>query len=271
MAVERVHWECLPRETREAVECHTGTVWSARTVSEGMNSAVAAVLATESGPVFVKGLHRDYPRRWNQDMEAMINPYVCHLAPRLLWRVEREWDVLGFEVVDGRHADYRPGSADLPKVAETMARLGEIGCPDAPVKRAEQRWRSYVDFPEELELLKGDRLLHTDYNPLNVLMVDDRALLIDWAWPTRGAGWIDPACLILRLIANGHSPESAEDEVAEVPAWRVAPVEGLTMFARACVRMWEEIAGDNPVKWTENMARAGRAWMRHREGGRPAE
>jgi hypothetical protein len=48
--------------------------------------------------------------RWTQDMEALINPYVADLSPRLLWRVQGEWDVLGFEVVDGRHADYRPGS-----------------------------------------------------------------------------------------------------------------------------------------------------------------
>jgi RIO-like serine/threonine protein kinase len=30
-------------------------------------------------------------------------------------------------------------------------------------------------------------LLHTDFNPLNVLMTADGAWIIDWAWPTRGA------------------------------------------------------------------------------------
>jgi hypothetical protein len=260
MGVERIHWEDLPRATREAVEQHTGTVWSAKTVSEGLNSAVAAVLATETGPVFVKGLHRDYPRRWNQDMEAMINPYVAQLSPRLLWRVQDEWDVLGFELVDGEHADYRPGSADLPKVAVTMTALGTIQCPDVPVKLAEHRWRTYVDAPEDLEWLKGDRLLHTDYNPFNVLIVDGRALLIDWAWPTRGAAWIDPACCILRLLASGHSADSAEQVVADVPAWQGAPVEGVSVFARACARMWEEIADDNPVDWTLAMAEAANDW-----------
>lgn len=267
MAVERIHWEDLPRATREAVERHTGTVWSAKTVSEGLNSAVAAVLATDAGPVFVKGLHRDHPRRWNQDMEAVINPYVAHLAPRLLWRVQGEWDVLGFELVDGQHADYRPGSVDLPRVAETMTALGTIQCPDLPVKLAEHRWRAYVDTPEELEWLKGDRLLHTDYNPLNVLMVDGRALLIDWAWPTRGAGWIDPACWVIRLMADGHSAESAERVVAGVPTWQTAPVEGLAMFARACARMWTEIADNDFVAWTAGTARAARAWAVHRRVG----
>jgi hypothetical protein len=260
MPVERIHWEDLPAETRRAVEKQTGTVWSAKTVSEGLNSAMAAILATEAGPVFAKGLHCAYPRRWTQDMESMINPYVCHVSPRLLWRVQGEWDVLGFELVEGEHADYRPGSADLAKVMATIAKLGETTCPDVPVKRAEDRWRPYVDAPDELTWLQGDRLLHTDYNPLNVLVSDGRALLIDWAWPTRGAGWIDPACLVLRLMANGHSPASAERAISNVPAWQAAPAGGVAVFSRACVRMWEEIARGNPVAWTEGMAAAARAW-----------
>lgn len=268
MALERIHWEDLPGETRVAVEEHTGTVWSAKTVSEGLNSAVAAILATEAGPVFIKGLHRDYPRRWNQDMEAMINPYVAHLSSRLLWRVRGEWDVLGFELIDGRHADYRPGSADLPKIVEAMTTLGTIQCPDLPVKLAEHRWRTYVDAPAGLEWLKGDRLLHTDYNPLNVLIADGHALLIDWAWPTRGAGWIDPACLILRLIGNGHSATSAEQVVESLPAWQAAPAEGLAVFAQACERMWVEIADDNPAEWINDMAEAARAWAAHRRANK---
>lgn len=218
---------------------------------------VSAIVRTEAGPVFARGLHRDHPRRWTQEMEAVINPYVCRLSPRLLWRVQGEWDVLGFELVDGRHADYRPGAADLPKVADTITALGTIQCPDVPVKLAEDRWRTYVDTPEELEWFKSDRLLHTDYNPL---IADGRALLIDWAWQTRGAGWIDPACCILCLMANGHSAESAERVVAEVPTWQAAPAEGVSVFARACVRMWSEIADNDPASWILAMAEAAKAW-----------
>lgn len=267
MAVDRIDWQDLPHLTRREVERHAGTVWSARTVSEGLNSAIAAILDTDTGPVFAKGLHRDYPRKWNQDMEAMINPSVQHISPRLLWRVEGEWDVLGFEALDGRHADYRPGSADLPKVAQTMAELGEVACPDLPIKQADHRWRSYVNEPADLEWLRGDRLLHTDYNPLNVMMVDGRALLVDWAWPTRGAGWIDPACLILRLIADGHTTDQAEAVVEDVPAWTKAPEEGLTVFAQASLKSWAEIADANPVPWTLAMAEAARKWSQHRAGG----
>lgn len=260
MPVGRIDWDDLPDTTRRAVERHIGTVHSARTVSAGQNSAIAVMLDSETGPVFVKGLHRDYLLRWTQDMEAIINPHVAHLAPRLLWRIQDEWDLLGFEVVNGRHADYQPGSPDLALVARTAAELGKIQCPDLPVKRAEHRWREYVSNPGELELLTGDRLLHTDFNPQNVLISCGRALLVDWAWPTRGPGWIDPACLILRLIANGHTVSTAEAVVSAMPTWQNAPAGGLAVFARVCVRMWEGIANNNPTGWTVRMAQASRAW-----------
>jgi hypothetical protein len=264
VAVARTDWEDLPASTRQAIEKHTGPVLQAMTVSEGLNSAVAAVLTTETGQVFTKGLRADYPRRWTQDMEALINPHVTAVSPQLLWRVQDEWDMLGFELIKGRHADYTPGSPDLPAVTALMTALGEIPCPDKPVKHAAHRWRSYADDPRDLNWLDGDRLLHTDWNPLNVLITSGRGLLIDWAWPTRGAGWIDPACLIIRLIATGHTPQTAEATVRDVAAWQAAPAEGLAFFAEACARMWQEINEANPVDWTRRMARAADEWQRHR-------
>ena len=264
MAVQRVGWPDLPASTRHAVQRHTGAVRSATTVAAGQNSAVAALLATDTGAVFVKGLPRDYPRRWNQDMEAMVNPHVTHLAPRLLWRVQDHWDLLGFEVVRGRHADYRPGSPDLPYVARAAAELGTTPCPDLPIKRAEHRWREYIPKPAELAMLAGDNLLHTDYNPLNILITGGRAVLVDWAWPTKGAGWIDPTCLILRLIAHGHTTQSAEAVIADTPAWQTAPAHGIAIFARACASMWHEIAIANPTGWTQRMAQAASDWAHTR-------
>ena len=105
----------------------------------GADSAVAAVLTAERGAVLVNGLHRDYRRRWTLDMDAMINPHVVHLCPPLLWRVQGEWDVLGFEAVDGRPADYRPGSADLVHVAQTIAALGQT---PVPIYRSKSRRNS---------------------------------------------------------------------------------------------------------------------------------
>jgi hypothetical protein len=72
---------------------------------------------------------------------AMINAHVRAVAPRLPWHDQvAGWDLLAFEYVDGAcHADYRPGSPDLPRVIETLHRLAAIGCPDLTVKQARQR------------------------------------------------------------------------------------------------------------------------------------
>jgi hypothetical protein len=171
------------------------------------------------------------------------------------------------EGLKGCHADYTSGSPDILAVTSLMTMLGGIRCPYEPVKHAPHRWRGYVDDPRDLDWLDGDRLLHTDWNPSNVLITGGRGLLIDWAWPTRGAGWIDQACLIIRLIAAGHTPPSAENVVHDVPAWQEAACEGLAAFAEACARIWQEIADADFADWTQHMARAAHKWQRHRLTG----
>jgi hypothetical protein len=113
--MQRTDWVELSSGLRDAVESRTGPVLAATTAVEGQNSEVAAILDTACGSVFIKGRRSAHPRVWTQEREAMINPYVCHVGPRLLWHVETAgWNVLGFEHVAGRHADYAPGSPDLP-------------------------------------------------------------------------------------------------------------------------------------------------------------
>ncbi|REE97770.1 aminoglycoside phosphotransferase [Thermomonospora umbrina] len=260
MAFGRVHWEELPEATRRAVERHTGPVVAARTVTQGRNCTVAAVLDTRRGEVFVKGVHRSHPRIWTQDMEESVNSHVLSIAPRLLWRVRGEWDVLGFECFDGSQADYSPASADIAKVIRTFQELGGIRCPNVSLKKPEHRWRSYVDDEADLAWFQGDHLLHIDPTPPNLLMVDERAVLLDWAWPTKGAGWIDAACLVIRLIEAGHSAEQAEALVSEIPVWATASREGLLVFARANDRMWSEVADGRPL----GIAKAARTWLEHR-------
>lgn len=260
----RVDWDDLPEGVRSGIESRIGPVLNAQTAAKGLNCEAAAFLHTSTGKVFVKGLRSDHPRVWTQQMEAMINPWVLAVAPRLLWRVQTDgWDVLGFEHVEGRHADYSPGSRDLPKVVQAMRLLGQIPAPDLPLKRAEQRWADYVDDASALELLRGDRLLHTDFNPHNVL-VNGAARIVDWAWPTRGAAWIDPACLVLRLMAAGHTPEEAEAWARQVPSWSSTSEEAIDTFAKANSRLWEEIAQADPQAWKKQLAATAAEWLEYR-------
>lgn len=265
---ERVSWEDLPDSVRAAIAKHTGAIQQTRVVSTGMNSALAVVVNGVRGRVFVKGIRNDNPGVVAQEREAAINPYVREVAPAVLWQLAdvEGWHVLGFEHVDGRVADYRPDSADLPPVLATLRVLGQTVCPELPVvKDAGKRWAAFLDDPADVELFAGDALLHTDYNPDNFLVTEDgRAFLIDWAWPTRGAAWIDPCCLLIRLIAAGHTAVDAQKWVSQVPAWHTAPPRALDVFARACVRMWQSIADHDPQPWKQRMAAAARDWAENR-------
>lgn len=263
--MQRTHWVDLPDQVRDAIQAHTGPVLDAHTASAGLNSEVAAILHTAAGRVFAKGLRADHPRVWTQQREKIVASHVSPVAPRLLWHVETGgWNILGFEHIDGRHADYTPGSPDLAKVVDVIGQLAEIRCPaDVPVKRAEQRWADHLDDPAELEMFAGDALLHTDYNPCNVL-ISHKARLIDWAWPTRGAAWIDPACLIVRLMAAGHTAADAEGWARRVPSWTAAPREAVDTFATALSRMWDEIAHHDPSPWKQDMAAVAQQWLTYR-------
>jgi hypothetical protein len=261
--VRRTDWEHLPGEIRAAIVRHTGPITAARTASAGRNSALAALLETPTGTVFVKGLPADHPA---QVRETVINPYVGLVSPKLLWHAQVDgWRLLGFAHAPGRHANYTPGSTDLPKVVEAMRRLGQLPCPNLPqLQRAEQRWAEHIDHVPDRALLRGERLLHTDYSPDNLLVDGPVARLIDWAWPTRGAGFIDPACLIVRLVFAGHTPAQAEATVTPVPAWHAAPARAVNVFASALATMWTQIADHDPSQWKQQMADAALAWAMFR-------
>lgn len=193
--------------------------------------------------------------------------------PTLHWRAEAAgWDLLGFEALTGHHADYAPGSPDLPEVAALLRRLGETPCPGIELRHAEQRLEHYAAHPDDLRYFAGPHLLHTDLNHANVLVDDhapqgDRARLVDWAWATRGTAWLDAGYWIIWLIAAGHTPASAERWAAEIPSWHTAPAEGITAFATANHNLWSEISNAEPDPWTQRLATAAATWHAHRRAG----
>ena len=83
MTLRRTDWNDLSQAVRDLVEARTGPVRAARTVAGGLNSQLAAVVDTENGPLFLKGLRTDHPGVVRQRREAMINPHVLSLTPQL--------------------------------------------------------------------------------------------------------------------------------------------------------------------------------------------
>lgn len=264
--MQHTDWDELSQPVRELVQAHTGPARDARNVTSGLNSQLAVVLDTAEGQLFVKGLRTGHPGVVRQHREAMINPYVLPLAPPLRWQAEGAgWNLLAFAYIAGsRSADYRPGSEDLPAVIQVLNRLQQIACPDLPVKQAGQRWAPYVDSEEDLRFLIGTTLLHTDFNPLNVLIDAQGAWIVDWAWPTRGAAFIDPACFLLRLILGGHAAPEAEAWARQCASWASTPTRAIDVFAVACARLYAEIAREDPQPWKRRFAAAARDWAEYR-------
>jgi tRNA A-37 threonylcarbamoyl transferase component Bud32 len=84
-----------------------------------------------------------------------------------------------------------PAPADLPRLVDTLGEVGLEGLPD------------------------GDRIFHGDFHPGNVLVHDDRWLIIDWANAHRAPPVADVACSVLafgyRGLRDGPRAEVAHE------------------------------------------------------------
>ncbi|MEU6057013.1 RIO1 family regulatory kinase/ATPase [Streptomyces sp. NPDC047097] len=257
----------LPAPLLAEVEKEVGPITKSETVSTGLNSEIAARIDSSASSFFVKGMRCDHKRVWTQRREAEVNPFLRGISPTLLWQIEESgWLLLGFEHLSGHHADYSPDSPDLPVVVNLLGRLGGVALPEIELRNVEQRLSAYVQRPADVDYFAGSSLVHTDLNNHNVLVNDSTAYLVDWAWASRGAAWLDAAYWVVWLLAAGkHTPLSAEGWAAKVPAWRAASPEAVTAFALATANLWEEIAGPDPDPWTATILDASRLWARHRQ------
>jgi hypothetical protein len=247
------------------VHSHTGDVTDVQRTVRGFMSDLTAVVESEKGPFFVKAVRNRLGGRLDSLLrERDINQYVRPISPDLLWFAgEGAWAVLGFEVVDGRFADFTPESGDLPVVVGLLDRIGRVELPGIARGWAETRWDRFAQG--DAALFRGNSLLYTDINPSNFLIGDHGTWAVDWSWPTRGAAFIDPACLVLQLIAAGHTPESAEAWVADCPAWTGSDPKAVDAFAAASLRMSRQLADRKPDQtWLAAMADAAQAWVTHR-------
>ncbi|MFC0598793.1 protein kinase [Streptomyces palmae] len=254
---------------RHLILPYTGKVTHVRVPARGFSSDFSAVIDSEKGRFFVKAMfNRPGGRKASILRERAINPHVQPLSPRLLWSVDGDdagWIILGFEAIEERGLDFEPGSPDLPLAVDLLNRAARLELPDVARDWREDRWDAYVSSKGELGLLRGDALLHTDINPANLTVGEAGSWIIDWSWPTRGPGFIDPACFVVQLIAAGHSPESAESWAAGCTAWTSADPRAIDVFAVADLRMHRRFIERNPSEsWLAAMLAATEAWASHR-------
>lgn len=195
--------DVLSVRARSAVEALTGPIHRITPVDGGHHSDLAVRADTATGPVFVKGLRAGDPRVVAQRREVLIGESVVGVGPRVLWRLlVGGWDLVCFEFVAGRHADYREHHRDLELLADTLTVLAGLRLPEAvlaglrlpavELPSAGERWAGSVPGLGLGEMLVGSTLCHTYFNPENVLVEPARARC---SWTGGGpcgglCGWI---------------------------------------------------------------------------------
>jgi hypothetical protein len=197
------------------------------------------------------------------EREAAINPAVQHVSPALRWQARgRGWLALGFQHAPGMRASFAPGSPDLPAVVHAIERISRITLPLVAQDWRESRYDRHAIGTAGL--FAGGTLLHGDINPDNLLVgPGGDVAIVDWSWPTHGAAFIDPACLVVQLVAADHTPAQAEDWAARCTAWREADPAAVDAFAAATVRMYQRFEQLDPEPWRKAMTAAA-SWAERR-------
>jgi hypothetical protein len=255
---QRDFWSLIRPHTGDVAEFHSETV---------AMSDFAAIMTCEKGPFFVKAM-RNLPggRRDSITREKLISPFVQAVSPELLWTAEDDnWIILGFEVVEGEWPSLEPDSPDLPAVVELLNRIGALRLPEVARDWHETRWDRFTHRAAEAELFRGDALLHADINHTNMIVGERTLWAVDWGWPTRGAAFIDPAMLVIQLVAAGHSAQAAESWATHCAAWVKGDSRAIDAFAAAQARMWREMVGMRPDRTSRRaLAEAATTWAAHR-------
>ncbi|MFI1863687.1 phosphotransferase family protein [Streptomyces jumonjinensis] len=245
---ERVQWEELPADFRDAVEFHTGPVITTESVTSGFNCSLALVVRTRSsGCLFLKGARTsDDAGMAGLLCEERVNEVVEGVSPTIRHRFESAgWLALAFVYVDGRHVDYGPGTGDRPALTRATRRMHRLRTPGHPLPQFSDRFAGHLR-PGEADILKGSHLLHTDTNPHNVLISapGGDAYVVDWAMPALGPAWIDPAQIAVWLMAYGHAPADALAWLRGTPSWRQADRRAVETFVNVTCRKFTKSVGE---------------------------
>ncbi|MFI5893061.1 phosphotransferase [Actinoplanes sp. NPDC051513] len=254
----RIDWTALPEAVTKEIADRIGGS-HAIPAMHGDHAEIAATVTGTAGKVFVKAAHTDLGvRSLRYELlvgEALEPPH----SPAIQWHFETGgWLVAGFEQLDGPHADLSPSSPDLDLLAAAIYDLNRSSPPDLPLFNPLAR----LGFSHPT--MDGDTLVHTDLNPANLIVTSGSLRIVDWAYATKAAPWVELALLVQWLIGSGHTPGQAEDWLARFPAWDTAGIEALDHFAIRNAAKWSAKAKTSPDPWVHDLAAWTGLWAQHR-------
>jgi hypothetical protein len=227
--------------------------------TSGDHAEIAATVIGTYGSAFVKAAHSDLGIR-SLRYELLVGETLKPpRSPAVLWHFETDgWLVAGFEQLDGPHADLSPGSPDLAPLASALAELSNSAVSDVPLFSPLGR----LGF--EHPAMDGTSLVHTDLNPANLVVTSGGLRIVDWAYSTKAAPWVELALLAQWLIGSGHTPYQAEGWLARHAAWNEADPKVLDDFAARNAAKWSSKAEQTSLGWVRDLAAWTAEWSIHR-------
>ena len=254
----RSDWTALPEAVTKAIADRIGGS-HVIPAGSGDHAEIAATVTGTDGKVFVKAARADggvRSLRYELSVgEALNEPH----PPAIHWHFEEDdWLVVGFEHLDGRHADLSPGSPDLNLLAAFL------NGPEAPAPPGLSLFSPPARLGFTHPTMDGDALVHTDLNPANLIITAGGLRIVDWAFAAKAAPWVELALLVQWLIGSGHTPDQAEEWLARFPTWKATDPEVLTEFALRNAVKWSRKARESNASWVRDLAVWTETWLTYR-------
>ncbi|KAB1118479.1 aminoglycoside phosphotransferase [Micromonospora aurantiaca] len=257
----RSDWTALPRSVITRITDQVGGAFEASPAPDGNHAQIASTVTGPSGPVFVKAACGEWGVR-SLRYELAVTQAVDRYPPALRWHFEADgWLVVGTEHLAGLHPDLSPGSPDLDLLTAALKDLQQTPAPG-------DRWftpAGRLGFTHPA--MHGGTLVHSDLNPTNLIVTPHGLRIVDWAWATKAAAWVELALLVQWLIGGGHTADQAEDWLRQFPAWTVTSADVLNHFASTNAAKWATKARHNTERWVHDLAQWTGDWAIHRAHG----
>ncbi|TDC37646.1 aminoglycoside phosphotransferase [Micromonospora sp. 15K316] len=256
----RSDWAALPQAVTAEIAARVGGIIDVYPAPSANHAEIASTVTGSADKVFVKAASTDLSLRSLRYEMAATSAVDCY-PPAVRWHFQRDgWLVVGAELLDGPHPDLSPDSTDLDLLGVALKGLQATPAPTG-------RW-----FTPEGRLgfavprMDGGTLIHSDLNPANLILTTNGLRIVDWAYATKAAPWVELALLVQWLIGSGHTAAQAEQWLAQFPAWATTDPAALDQFASHNASKWSAKSQHSTEKWVHDLAAWTSEWTAHRQG-----
>ncbi|MET7963645.1 aminoglycoside phosphotransferase [Micromonospora zamorensis] len=242
----RNDWTTLPESVTTGIAERVGGTFDAVPAPSGDHAEIASTVNGPAGQVFVKAASGELSVR-SLRYELAATRTIDRHPPAVLWHFESEGWLVATEHLAGPHPDLSPGSPDLDLLAATLTALQETPAPGKTWFTPAAR----LGFTHPA--MDGETLIHSDLNPANLIVTPLGLRIVDWAWATKAAAWVELALLVPWLIGSGHSAEQAEEWIAQLPAWTATGRQVLDDFASRNATKWAAKSRQSAETWVHDL------------------